>query len=69
MKYDEFVGQVQNRAKLASREDAVMTIRGKYIGTSRFWFESFQNWHSEFFIYWHTGFLHQKGSPESKRVC
>ena len=43
-----------------------------YIGTSRFWFESFQNWQSEFLA---VGamvvlsiFLRQKDSPESKPV-
>ncbi len=43
-----------------------------YLGTSRFWFESFQNWQSEFLA---VGamvvlsiFLRHKGSPESKPV-
>ncbi len=43
-----------------------------YMGTSRFWFESLQNWQSEFLA---VGamvvlsiFLRQKGSPESKPV-
>ena len=44
----------------------------QYIGTSRFWFESFQNWQSEFFsigaMVVFTIFLRQKGSPESKPV-
>lgn len=43
-----------------------------YIGTSRFWFESFQNWQSEFLsvgaMIVLTIFLRQKGSPESKPV-
>ena len=44
----------------------------QYAGTSRFWFESFQNWQSEFLAI--AGmvvlsiFLRQKGSPESKPV-
>jgi hypothetical protein len=41
-----------------------------YLATSRFWFESFQNWQSEFFSIGAmtvlTIFLRQKGSPESK---
>ena len=41
-----------------------------YLGTSRFWFESFQNWQSEFLsigvMVVFTIFLRQKGSPESK---
>jgi hypothetical protein len=43
-----------------------------YVGTSRFWFESFQNWQSEFFsigmMVVLSVFLRQKGSPESKPV-
>lgn len=44
----------------------------EYIGTSRFWFESFQNWQSEFFsigvMVVLSIWLRQKGSPESKPV-
>ena len=44
----------------------------QYIGTSRFWFESLQNWQSEFLaiglMVVLTIFLRQKGSPESKPV-
>jgi hypothetical protein len=44
----------------------------KYMQTSRFWFESFQNWQSEFLsivsIVGLSIFLRQKGSPESKPV-
>lgn len=44
-----------------------------YMGTSQFWFESFQNWQSEFFsigmIVVLTIFLRQKGSPQSKPVA
>ncbi|MCD6064747.1 MAG: hypothetical protein K0R82_2658, partial [Flavipsychrobacter sp.] len=43
-----------------------------YIATSRFWFESFQNWQSEFLsvfaIVVLSIFLRQKGSPQSKPV-
>lgn len=45
---------------------------GKYIIDSRFWFESFQNWQSEFLsvfaIVVLSIFLRQKGSPQSKPV-
>lgn len=45
---------------------------GKYIMESRFWFESFQNWQSEFLsvfaIVVLSVFLRQKGSPQSKPV-
>jgi Na+-transporting methylmalonyl-CoA/oxaloacetate decarboxylase gamma subunit len=43
-----------------------------YAATSRFWFESLQNWQSEFLAIWcmvvFTIRLRQKGSPESKPV-
>ena len=44
----------------------------QYAGTSRFWFESLQNWQSEFLaiaamVVWSI-FLRQRGSPESKPV-
>jgi Domain of unknown function (DUF6766) len=45
---------------------------GQYLTLSRFWFESFQNWQSEFLAILAmvvlSIFLRQKGSPESKRV-
>jgi hypothetical protein len=44
----------------------------QYMGTSRFWFESFQNWQSEFLAIFAmvvlSIWLRQKGSPESKPV-
>lgn len=50
--------------------NAVSTL--SYIGTSRFWFESFQNWQSEFLaiaaMVILSIFLRQRGSPESKPV-
>jgi len=52
------------------RYEQVTTL--EYMGTPRFWFESFQNWQSEFLA---VGamvvlsiFLRQRGSPESKPV-
>ena len=45
----------------------------KFVTTSTFWFQSFQNWQSEFVavgsIVVLTIFLRQKGSPESKPVA
>lgn len=45
----------------------------QYLATSRFWFESFQNWQSEFLsigaMVVLSIFLRQKGSPESKPVA
>ncbi len=44
----------------------------QYLSNSRFWFESFQNWQSEFLsvfaIVVLTIFLREKGSPQSKPV-
>ena len=43
-----------------------------YLGTAHFWFESFQNWQSEFLSVWALTVLsiwfRQQGSPESKPV-
>ena len=45
----------------------------QYLGTSRFWFESLQNWQSEFLavgaLIVLSIFLRQRGSPESKPVA
>jgi hypothetical protein len=50
--------------------EVVSTLQ--YMGTSRFWFESFQNWQSEFLavaaMVVLSIFLRQRGSPESKPV-
>ena len=54
-----------------------MALRGlvsvvQYATSSRFWFESFQNWQSEFLaiaaMVVFSIFLRQRGSPESKPV-
>jgi hypothetical protein len=46
---------------------------GRFVTTSTFWFQSFQNWQSEFLavgaITVLSIFLRQKGSPESKPVA
>jgi hypothetical protein len=59
-----------NQDQLAHGGQAVSMFG--YMATSRFWFESFQNWQSEFFsigaMVVLTIFLRQKGSPESKPV-
>ena len=43
-----------------------------YLTSSRFWFESFQNWQSEFLaiasMVWLAVYLRQRWSPESKPV-
>lgn len=47
-------------------------VLAEYLTSSRFWFESFQNWQSEFFsiaaMVWLAVYLRQRGSPESKPV-
>ena len=51
--------------------EAVSTL--SYLTTSRFWFESFQNWQSEFLavgaLVVLSVYLRQRGSPESKPVA
>jgi hypothetical protein len=46
---------------------------GQYLTTARFWFESFQNWQSEFMavgtLVVLSIFLRERGSPESKPVA
>jgi hypothetical protein len=43
-----------------------------FVTSSKFWFESFQNWQSEFLsiaaMVWLSVYLRQRGSPESKPV-
>jgi len=45
----------------------------QYLGTSQFWFESFQNWQSEFMVVALLAgaavYLRQRGSNESKPVA
>ena len=63
-------------ARLYSHEQALhggaAVSTWQYLGSSRFWFESFQNWQSEFLsvavLVILSIFLRQKGSPESKPV-
>ncbi len=54
----------------AHGESGVTTL--EFLRTSQFWFESFQNWQSEFLAVFAivvlTVFLRQRGSPESKPV-
>jgi hypothetical protein len=56
--------------EMAHGRTAVTTAQ--YLGTAQFWFESLQNWQSEFFsiavLVVFSIFLRQKGSPESKPV-
>jgi hypothetical protein len=60
-----------NEEQQAHGAPVVSTV--EYVGTSRFWFESFQNWQSEFLsvaaIVLLSIWLRQQGSPESKPVA
>jgi hypothetical protein len=60
-----------NEEQLAHGGRAISTLG--YLATSRMWFESFQNWQSEFFsvatLVVLSIFLRQRGSPESKPVA
>jgi hypothetical protein len=71
-----FIGHGIGGAKVYNDEQMIhgapqITVL-EYMETSRFWFESFQNWQSEFFsiavLVVLSIFLRQKGSPESKPV-
>ena len=60
------------RKRGAARHGERPVGRLEYVGTAQFWFESFQNWQSEFLavgaLIVLSIFLRQKGSPQSKEV-
>ncbi|MFJ6002271.1 DUF6766 family protein [Arthrobacter sp. NPDC092385] len=62
-----FLGMVQ-----AGHGQPGVSIAG-YMGTSRFWFESFQNWQSEFMVIavmvGASVYRRERGSVESKPVA
>jgi hypothetical protein len=62
--------RAHNLEQAAHGEPAVSTM--EYLGTSQFWFESFQNWQSEFLslvaMIVLSIYLRHRGSPESKPV-
>lgn len=64
-------GLSQHNAEQLEHGQQAMAL-GEYMTSSTFWFESFQNWQSEFLsiavMVIFTIFLRQKGSPESKPV-
>ena len=59
-----------NKEQMLRGRETVSTLG--YLGTSQFWFESFQNWQSEFLAIGAmvvlSIFLRQRGSPQSKPV-
>jgi hypothetical protein len=71
------VVHVAGGARLHNEEQTALGKPGvgllEYMQTSRFWFESFQNWQSEFLAIGSmvilSVFLRQRGSPESKPVA
>jgi hypothetical protein len=62
--------RAHNEEQLAHGGDVVSVT--EYLGSPQFWFESFQNWQSEFLaiamMVVLSIFLRQRGSPESKPV-
>lgn len=67
-----FYGSLKDENELLALQGRTLQTPSDYIFGSRFWFESFQNWQSEFLsvfaIIILSIFLRQKGSPQSKPV-
>ena len=65
-------GVDEYNAELSGHGEAMVSTWG-YVTSSQFWFESFQNWQSEFLAVFAivvlTIFLRQRGSAESKPVA
>jgi hypothetical protein len=65
-------GLAEHNAELREHHEAAVTFWG-YVSSSQFWYESFQNWQSEFLAVFAivvlSIFLRQRGSPESKPVA
>jgi hypothetical protein len=65
-------GTQEYNSEQQSHGQPTVSILG-YLATSRFWFESFQNWQSEFLavavLVGTSVYLREKGSPESKPVA
>jgi|KBSSwiStaDraftv2_1062776.scaffolds.fasta_scaffold211652_2 hypothetical protein len=66
-------GARAQRAEALLHGDKPVSSVAAYVTTSRFWFESFQNWQSEFLsvavLVVLSIYLRQRGSPQSKRVA
>jgi hypothetical protein len=67
-----FYGSLKDENEQNSIKGLTQIRAGEYISSARFWFESFQNWQSEFLsvfaIVVLSIYLRQKGSPQSKPV-
>ena len=65
-------GAEEYSSEQQSHGEAPVTVL-EYVATSRFWFESFQNWQSEFLavavLVGASVYLRERGSPESKPVA
>jgi hypothetical protein len=72
-----FAGHAMGGASAYSAEQKLQGAPGvstlEYLGTSQFWFESFQNWQSEFLsmavLIYLSIYLRERGSPQSKPVA
>lgn len=67
-----FYGSLDDENMQLSQKGEPLMSASEYLADSRFWFESFQNWQSEFLsvfaIIVLSIYLRQKGSPQSKPV-
>lgn len=67
-----FYGSLRDYNEEQMLKQKPIATAGEYMGDSHFWFESFQNWQSEFLavasIVLLSIWLREKGSPESKKV-
>ncbi|GAO43080.1 DUF6766 family protein [Flavihumibacter petaseus] len=67
-----FYGSLKDENEELARKGLPLEPARQYLGDSRFWFESFQNWQSEFLsvfaIIVLSIFLRQQGSSQSKPV-
>jgi hypothetical protein len=67
------IGGAQKHNEEALRHGGETTSTLAYVGTSQFWFESFQNWQSEFLavaaLVVLSIFLRERGSSQSKPVA
>lgn len=65
-------GQIQNNEQLTAHGKPPQCLL-EFVGSSQFWFESFQNWQSEFLaivsVVVLSIFLRERGSPQSKPVA
>lgn len=70
--YLHLLGSHASHAEELLQKGLPIETLGEYFGSADFWFESFQNWQSEFLsvlsIVVLSIWLRQKGSPESKPV-